>query len=169
MLLFCLPFFFFPWWSAGVLPVNDRLPSCRTLLCWWNILVSSSSRLSSRKSFQVLTMFYVSEFPGKREALLCIEYDYEKVKMKVTQLCLFLCNLMDYTGILQYSGENSLSFLQGIFPIQGSNPGLPHCRWMLYQLSHKGSPCEDSSWSQIQIHKPVMHKYKRWHSKFYFF
>ena len=30
--------------------------------------------------------------------------------------------------------------LQGIFPIQGSNPGLWHCRWILYQLSHKGSP-----------------------------
>ena len=30
--------------------------------------------------------------------------------------------------------------LQGIFPTQGSNPGLPHCRWILYQLSHKGSP-----------------------------
>ena len=40
----------------------------------------------------------------------------------------------------QNTGVGSLSLLQGIFPIQGSNPGLPHCRWMLYQLSHKGSP-----------------------------
>ena len=30
--------------------------------------------------------------------------------------------------------------LQGIFPTQGSNPGLPHCRQMLYHLSHQGSP-----------------------------
>ena len=30
------------------------------------------------------------------------------------------------------------SLLQGIFSTQGSNPGLPHCRWILYQLSHKG-------------------------------
>ena len=30
--------------------------------------------------------------------------------------------------------------LQGIFPTQGSNPGLPHCRQMLYRLSHQGSP-----------------------------
>ena len=29
----------------------------------------------------------------------------------------------------------------GIFPIQGSDPGLPHCRQILFQLSHKGSPC----------------------------
>ena len=34
----------------------------------------------------------------------------------------------------------SLSLLRGIFPTQGSNPGLPHCRQILYQLSHKGSP-----------------------------
>ena len=27
----------------------------------------------------------------------------------------------------------------GIFPTQGSNPGLPHCRWILYHLSHQGS------------------------------
>ena len=30
----------------------------------------------------------------------------------------------------------SLALLQGIFPTQGSNPGLPHCRRILYQLSY---------------------------------
>ena len=34
----------------------------------------------------------------------------------------------------------SCSLLQRIFPTQGSNPGLLHCRQLLYQLSHKGSP-----------------------------
>ena len=38
------------------------------------------------------------------------------------------------------TGVSSLSLLQGFFPIQGMNPGLPHCRQILYQLSHKGSP-----------------------------
>ena len=38
----------------------------------------------------------------------------------------------------QNTGVGSLSFLQGIFPTQGSNPGLSHCRQMLYQLSHEG-------------------------------
>ena len=33
----------------------------------------------------------------------------------------------------------SHSLLHGIFLTQGSNPGLPHCRQILYQLSHKGS------------------------------
>ena len=34
----------------------------------------------------------------------------------------------------------SLSLLQGIFSTQGLNTGLPHCRWILTQLSHQGSP-----------------------------
>ena len=40
----------------------------------------------------------------------------------------------------QNTGVGSLSLLQGIFPTQGLNPGLPHCRWILYQLSHEGRP-----------------------------
>ena len=35
-----------------------------------------------------------------------------------------------------FNFPNSHSLLQGIFPIQGSNPGLPHCRQILYQLGH---------------------------------
>ena len=40
----------------------------------------------------------------------------------------------------QNTGVGSLSLLQGIFPTWESNPGLLHCRWTLYQLSHKGRP-----------------------------
>ena len=40
----------------------------------------------------------------------------------------------------QNTGVGSLSLLQGIFPTQGLNSGLPHCRRLLYQLCHKGSP-----------------------------
>ena len=40
----------------------------------------------------------------------------------------------------QNTGVGSLSLLQGIFPNQGLNPGLLHCRWILYQLSYEGSP-----------------------------
>ena len=38
------------------------------------------------------------------------------------------------------AGVDSHSLLQGIFPSQGSNPGLPHCRRILYCLNHQGSP-----------------------------
>ena len=37
----------------------------------------------------------------------------------------------------QNTGASSLSLLQGIFPNQGLNPGLLHCRQILYQLSHR--------------------------------
>ena len=40
----------------------------------------------------------------------------------------------------QNTEMGSCSLLQGMFPTQGSNPGLPHCKRILYQLSHKGSP-----------------------------
>ena len=40
----------------------------------------------------------------------------------------------------QNTGGGSLFLLQGISPTQGSNLGLPHCRWILYQLSFQGSP-----------------------------
>ena len=45
-----------------------------------------------------------------------------------------------WNSLGQNTGVGSLSLLQGIFPTQGLNPGLPHCRQVLYQLSHKGSP-----------------------------
>ena len=38
------------------------------------------------------------------------------------------------------TGVGSHSLLQGIFPTQGSNPGIPQCRQVFYQLSHQGSP-----------------------------
>ena len=44
----------------------------------------------------------------------------------------------DFPG--EVTGVGSTSLLQGIFPTQGSNPGLPHCRWILYQLSQQRSP-----------------------------
>ena len=40
----------------------------------------------------------------------------------------------------QNTGVGSHSLLQGIFPTQESNPGLPHCRRVFYRLSHQGSP-----------------------------
>ena len=70
----------------------------------------------------------------------------KKVKVEVHPT---LCNLMDWSlpgssvpGILQAknTGVGCHFLLQGIFPTQGSNPGLPHCRQILYHLSHEGSP-----------------------------
>ena len=40
----------------------------------------------------------------------------------------------------QNTGVGSCSLLQGIFPTQGLKQGLLYCKWILYQLNHKGSP-----------------------------
>ena len=67
----------------------------------------------------------------------------------VIQSCLTLCNPMDYSppGSSVHgdsSGKNTRegchALFQGIFPTQGLNLGLAHCRWILYHLSHQGSP-----------------------------
>ena len=66
--------------------------------------------------------------------------------MKVTQSCLTLQRhglYRPWNSPGQNIGVGSLSLLQGIFPTQGLNPGLPHCRQILYQLSHQGSPSID--------------------------
>ena len=66
----------------------------------------------------------------------------------VTSLCLVshLCNPKDCRppgfsvhgdSPSKKTGVGCHAFLQGIFPVQGSNPGLPHCRWILYHLSHQ--------------------------------
>ena len=69
--------------------------------------------------------------------------------MKVTQSCPTLCDPMDCSPARllcpwdppgKKTAVGSLSFLQEIFPDQGSNPGFPHCRQILYCLSHEESP-----------------------------
>ena len=66
-----------------------------------------------------------------------------------SQSCLTLCDFLDCNqpGFSVHGdspGKNtcmcSHALFQGIFPIQGSNPGLLHCKWTLYHLSHHGSP-----------------------------
>ena len=43
------------------------------------------------------------------------------------------------------------ALLQGIFPTQGLNPDLPHCRWILYHLSHQGSPPQKCTYLNFRI------------------
>ena len=68
---------------------------------------------------------------------------------EVTQSCPILCSPIDRSlpgfsihGIFQARVLEwvAISFSRGIFLTQGSNPGLLHCRQMLYPLSHQGSP-----------------------------
>ena len=63
-------------------------------------------------------------------------------------VCTKLLRPWDFQGKSTRVGCHFL--LQGIFPTQGLNPGLSHCRQTLYHLSHQGSPkmsccCQDAS------------------------
>ena len=67
----------------------------------------------------------------------------------VSQSCLTLCESKDCSwpdssvhgdSLGKNTGVGCHAFLQRIFPIQGLNPGLPHCRQILYCLHHQGSP-----------------------------
>ena len=70
------------------------------------------------------------------------------------QLCLTLWDPMNYSppgssvrgdSPGKNTGVGCHALLQGIFPTQGSNPGLLHCRQIPYYLSHRGSP-----WYRVQ-------------------
>ena len=96
--------------------------------------------LSSREKKHVYVYMYLC-------VCVCIHIDifllYVSSEVKVTQSCLTLCDphglYSPWNSPGQNTGVGSLSLLQGIFPTQGSNPGLLHCKWILYQLSHHGS------------------------------
>ena len=87
--------------------------------------------------------------PGKNTGVAChflLQCMKVKSESEVTQLCPTLSDPMECSppgssvhGILQ---ARILEWVlsPGIFPTQGSNPGLPHCRRSLYQLKHQGSP-----------------------------
>ena len=76
-----------------------------------------------------IPFFKGSSPPRDRTHVSC-----EWKSLSCVQLFVTLYSPGNSTG--QNSGADSLSLLQGIFPTQGSNPGLPNCR----QLSHKGNP-----------------------------
>ena len=74
--------------------------------------------------------------------------DKLKRKVSVTQSCLTLCDPVDCSTRLlcpwdspgKNAGVGSHSLLQRNLPNQGLNLGLPHCRQILYCLSHQGRP-----------------------------
>ena len=78
-----------------------------------------------------------------------VDWMHACMRAQLLQLCPTLYDPMDCsppgssdhgdsTG--RNTGMGCHALLQGIFPTQGSNPGLPHCRQILYHLSYQGSP-----------------------------
>ena len=97
--------------------------------------------------------------------LTCYYLHVLSVLCLVTQSCLTLCHPMDCSplsiGILQARILEWHAPLQEIFPTQGSNPGSPHYRQILYHLSHQGSLSFD--WFDLQFSRvllnPKLNKY----------
>ena len=102
------------------------------------------------------------DFSGKNTGVGChflLQCRKVKSEREVAQSCLTLSDPMDCRlpgssihgifqarvlewGAIAFSEEYRSGYhflLQGIFPTQGSNLGLPHCRQILYHLSHQGS------------------------------
>ena len=77
--------------------------------------------------------------------MMCLTH--HSLEVLVAQTYLILCDPWTLaTSLLSpwnYLGKNTAvdchSHLQGIFPTQGSNLGLLHCRWILNHLRHQGS------------------------------
>ena len=103
-------------------------------------LVLEMSPLSAMLNFTFNHVFSLepSLMPGTQQ------HDIYAVLCLVAQSCLTLCDPMncslpgssvhgDSPG--KNTGVDCRALLQRIFPIQGLNPGLPHCRWILYHLS----------------------------------
>ena len=92
----------------------------------------------SHRPFCSLLHFLLSCFPL---SVLQSESSHLKVKVAHSRPTLWPHGLYSpWNSPGQNTAVGSLSLLQGIFPSQGSNPGLWHWRLILYKLSHKGSP-----------------------------
>ena len=100
-----------------------------------------------RVEYVLIPIFYISEFYGCGNTPLETETIHESESRSVVSNSLQPQGLYrPWNSPGQNTGVDSRSFLQGIFPTQGLNPGFPHCRQILYQLSHQGNPhgCKQS-------------------------
>ena len=96
-------------------------------------------------------LVYGNQAPPEGKSFL---YHFSACAVLSLSVVLTLCDPMDYcppgTSVHgdspgKNTGVGCHTLLQEIFPTQESNPGLPHCRQILYQLSHQGSPIPSSA------------------------
>ena len=109
-----------------------------TIKSYFMIFQSQMGFLCGQGTFQIFRNF-ISSMHHSLVDNVCL----------VTQSCPTLCNPMDYSppgssvpgdSPGKNIGVGCHALLHGIFQTQGSNSGLLHCRWILYHLSHQGSP-----------------------------
>ena len=113
------------------------------------------------RKWQPTPVFWPEEFHGLYSPWGCKELDTTECLSLMTEelmenlrekqnlpnsLLTTRCFTVWATREVFFTGVGSLSLPQGIFPTQGSNPDLLHCRWILYQ----GAPREAPSYYQTQ-------------------
>ena len=88
---------------------------------------------------------FCSTFNQSLLKMLPVNYKIHNLESE-SESCSVVSNSLQPRGLYspwnspgQNTGVGSLSHLWGIFPTQGLNPGLLHCKWILYQLRRKGS------------------------------
>ena len=111
--------------------------------------------LLSQSSHESYYSFIFVGFPARTFAFFFSSFSFKPyIEVKVPQSCPTSLRPHGLYSPRNSPGQNpevdSFSFFQGIFTAQRLNPGLPHCRQILYQLSHKGSPTGVGSLSLLQ-------------------
>ena len=122
--------------AARALMSRGRVPALTT-----DTARSSPSHMPSRA---MACRACDQELTDEVQVSLATEFSLSKAKLVKSLSHVWLFGTPWTLQSLEFSRpeyeRGSLSLLHRIFPTQGSNPGLPPCRWILYQLSHKGSP-----------------------------
>ena len=136
-------------WCAYVLFCNDRLPLDGKL----NMSLSWESRIGSEFVLIWHTLIRTQWLNAQCEKAGVVKNHIQVTHLGIWVVSMWseshsvmsdslwphgLCSSWNSPG--HNTGVGSLSLLQGIFPTQGLNPGLPHCRQILYQLSHQENP-----------------------------
>ena len=121
---------------TGLPPASWRIPICSNLLLFLSILKSRDTALPTKVHIVKDMVFPVVMYGCESWTIKKVESENRSVMSDSLQSHR-LYSPWNSPG--QNTGVSSSSLLQGIFPTQGSNPGLPHCKRILYQLSHKGS------------------------------
>ena len=127
-------------------------PNAKTLLLTvltWKCASTNEAKLVPASVFCLSSSSLVAEVLTSRcIRAVCSRKPTRLRAAKLLQSCSTLCYPMDCSPPGSFvhgdspgknTGVGCHALLQGIFPTQGSNPGLPHCRWILYCLRHQVS------------------------------
>ena len=135
------------WWcypaiSSSISPFSSMVVMCNwysyyliTQLKWYSLQIMNQTFSFPSQGIVIVMYSLLQQKYGMR---FCHAKSSESESHSVVSDSLWshgLCSPWDSPG--QNTGVGSRSFLQGIFPTQGSNPGLLHCRQILYQLGQR--------------------------------